>query len=54
MNITLLNRFIELCELIGIKTLRDLEIFEDDYSLTAPTGEQLITALEKELGLQSL
>lgn len=52
MNIEMLNRFIELCELVGIKTLEDLKIFEDDYCLTAPNGKQLITALEKELCLQ--
>lgn len=51
MNIKMLKRFIELCELVGIKTLRDLQIFEDDYCLSAPTGEQLINALEKEIGL---
>ena len=54
MNIEMLNRFIELCELIGIKTLKDLQIFEDDYRLTAPNGEQLITALEKELCLHQM
>ena len=51
MNCKMLKRFIELCELVGIKTLRDLQVFEDDYCLTAPTGEQLITAIEKEVGL---
>ena len=51
MNCNRLNRFIELCELVGIKTLADLQIFEDDYCLVAPNGEQLISALEKELGL---
>ena len=49
MNVEMLGRFMELCELIGIKTLADLKVFEDDYNLYAPTGEQLITALEKEL-----
>nr|DAG81690.1 MAG TPA: hypothetical protein [Caudoviricetes sp.] len=51
MNCSMLNRFMELCELVGIKTLSDLRIFADDYGLTAPNGEQLISALEKEIGL---
>ena len=49
MNVEMLNRFIELCDLIGIKTLHNLQVFEDCYNLTAPTGEQLINALEKEI-----
>lgn len=49
MNIERLKRFMELCELVGIKTLNDLKVFEDCYNLTAPTGEQLITALETEV-----
>lgn len=49
MNIEALKRFMELCELVGIRTLRDLKIFEDDYNLINPTGEQLIKALEKEV-----
>jgi hypothetical protein len=51
MNFSMLKRFIELCELVGIKTLEDLQIFEDDYCLVAPNGQQLITALEKEIGI---
>lgn len=51
MNCSVLNRFMELCELVGIKTLSDLRIFADDYGLIAPNGEQLISALEKEVGL---
>lgn len=51
MNCKKLNRFMELCELLGIKTLRDLQILADDYCLSAPTGEQIINALEKEIGL---
>lgn len=51
MNITMLKRFLELCGIVGIKTLADLQIFEDDYRLSAPNGEQLISALEKEVGL---
>lgn len=51
MNCTMLNRFMELCELVGIKTLEDLRIFADDYCLVSPNGEQLISALEKEVGL---
>ena len=51
MNFCLLDRFIELCELVGIKTFEDLKVFEDEYRLTAPNGEQLISALEKEIGI---
>ena len=51
MNCSMLNRFIELCELVGIKTLSDLRIFADDYGLSAPNGEQIISALEREVGL---
>ena len=51
MNCKMLNRFMELCELVGIKTFADLKVLTDDYCLTAPTGEQIITALEKEIGL---
>ena len=49
MNVEMLNRFMELCGLVGIKTMSDLKVFEDCYNLTAPTGAQLITALEKEV-----
>lgn len=49
MNIDRINWFMKLCDLVGIKTLNDLKIFEDSYNLTAPTGEQLIKALEKEV-----
>ena len=51
MNCSMLNRFIELCELVGIKTLSDLRIFADDYGLSAPNGEQIISALEREVVL---
>ena len=51
MNCKMLNRFMELCELVGIKTFADLKVFEDEYCLTAPTGEQIINVLEKEIGL---
>lgn len=51
MNYSRMNRFMELCELVGIKTLADLKVFEDDYCLVAPNGEQLISALEREIGL---
>ena len=54
MSISILERIIELCELIGINTIRDLEILIDDYRLNKPTPEQLIMALEKELGLHNI
>lgn len=51
MNFCMLERLVELCELVGIKTLADLQIFKDEYCLIAPSGEQLISALEKEIGI---
>lgn len=44
-----LKQFIELCKLLGIKTMADLKTFEDSHNLIAPNGDQLITALEKEI-----
>ena len=54
MSISVLERIIELCELIGIKTIRELQVLQDEYGIIEPTAEQLITALETEIGLHNI
>ena len=44
-----MKRIYELCELLEIKTISDLERFKVEYQLVKPTGEELIAALEMEV-----
>ena len=44
-----LERIIELCDLLNIKTINDLQVLVQDYNIKIFTSRNLIDILEREL-----